>query len=265
MVRWNDRLDHSTAPVTLLVPAVATLNRVPSPEAVAAAVAHNTRRLRTARGWSLDQLATRSGVSKGMLVHLEQARTNPSLGTLCKVSETLGVSLAGLVELHEAPVVRVVAADGVIRLWESDAGSWGDLLVGTDEREHLELWRWNLAPGDDHGSDAHAPGTREMVHVISGTLTLDVGDASHTVPAGGAALFHADRDHRYRNTGRKRVSLVMVVLQRDADLDEWTQAGGRSDGGGGTGDGGPGEDGPGPPGGPGSPGEAQDGPAGSTP
>ena len=49
------------------------------------------RRLRTAKGWSLDQLAARSGVSKGMLVHLEQARTNPSLGTLCKVAETLGI------------------------------------------------------------------------------------------------------------------------------------------------------------------------------
>jgi transcriptional regulator with XRE-family HTH domain len=200
------------------------MHRVPTPEAVAAAVARNTRRLRTARGWSLDQLATRSGVSKGMLVHLEQARTNPSLGTLCKVAETLGVSLAGLVELHEAPVVRVVGPDEVVRLWDSEAGSSGDLLVGSDERDHLELWRWSLAPGDDHPSDAHAPGTREMVHVVAGTLTLDVAGTSHAVPAGGAVLFHADRDHVYRNAGRKPVSLVMVVLQPDADLDEWTVA-----------------------------------------
>jgi transcriptional regulator with XRE-family HTH domain len=197
---------------------------MPSPDAVAAAVARNTRRLRTARGWSLDQLATRSGVSKGMLVHLEQARTNPSLGTLCKVAETLGVSLAGLVELHEAPVVRVVGPAEVVRLWQSEAGSAGDLLVGSDERDHVELWHWTLAPGDHHGSDAHATGTREMVHVVAGTLTLDVGDTGHTVPAGGAVLFHADRDHVYRNAGRKDVSLVMVVLQPDADLDEWTTA-----------------------------------------
>lgn len=207
-----------------MIQPVATMNRVPSPEAVAVAVARNTRRLRTRRGWSLDQLATRSGVSKGMLVHLEQARTNPSLGTLCKVAETLGVSLAGLVELHEAPVVRVVDPGEVVRLWQSEAGSAGDLLVGSDERDHLELWRWTLAPGDRHDSDAHAAGTREMVHVVTGTLTLDVGDTSHTVPAGGAVLFHADRDHVYRNAGRRTVSLVMVVLQPDADLDEWAAA-----------------------------------------
>jgi transcriptional regulator with XRE-family HTH domain len=200
------------------------MNHMPTPDAVAAAVARNTRRLRTARGWSLDQLATRSGVSKGMLVHLEQARTNPSLGTLCKVAETLGVSLAGLVELHEAPVVRVVDPAEVVRLWQSEAGSAGDLLVGSDERDHIELWRWTLAPGDRHPSDAHAAGTREMVHVVAGTLTLEVGDTTHTVPAGGAALFRGDRDHAYGNTGRQAVSLVMVVHQPDADFDEWRAA-----------------------------------------
>jgi transcriptional regulator with XRE-family HTH domain len=197
------------------------MHHMPTPEAVAAAVARNTRRLRTQRGWSLDQLAARSGVSKGMLVHLEQARTNPSLGTLCKVAETLGVSLAGLVELHEAPVVRVVQPTEVVRLWHSEAGSLGDLLVGSDERDHIELWHWTLTAGDVHDSDAHAAGTREMVHVLAGTLTLTIDAVDHEVPAGGAALFHADRQHRYRNDGDDPVELVMVVLQPDADLDEW--------------------------------------------
>jgi transcriptional regulator with XRE-family HTH domain len=192
-----------------------------TPEDVAAAVARNTRRLRTARGWSLDRLAQRSGVSKGMLVHLEQARTNPSLGTLCKVAETLGVSLAGLVETDEVPEVQVIGPDEVVRLWESEAGSSGDLLVGSDERDHLELWTWRLAPHDSHGSEAHAEGTREMVAVLSGTLTLEVDGTDHLVPPGGAAMFPADRPHSYRNDGPGPVELVMVVMQPDADLDEW--------------------------------------------
>ena len=44
----------------------------------------------------------------------------------------------------------------------------------------------------------------------------------HYDHAGGAALFHADRDHLYRNRGRRPTELVMVVAQPDADLDEWT-------------------------------------------
>jgi transcriptional regulator with XRE-family HTH domain len=201
---------------------------MPSPEDVAAAVAFNTRRLRAERGWSLDQLAQRSGVSKGMLVHLEGARTNPSLGTLCKVAETLGVSLAGLVEAHDPPAVRVVAPGDVSRLWSGGEGSAGDLLVGYDEREHLELWHWSLAPGDAHGSEAHAQGTREMLHVVAGTLTLVVDGAEHRVATGGAALFHANRPHAYRNDGGRPVRWVLVVAQPDADLDvdlaQWREA-----------------------------------------
>ena len=204
-----------------LIQAVHYPDRMPSPEAVAAAVARNTRRLRTERGWSLDQFAQRSGVSKGMLVHLEQARTNPSLGTLCKVAETLGVSLAGLIETDEVPEVHVIGPGEVVRLWESGAGSVGDLLVGSDERGHVELWTWRLVPHDSHGSEAHAEGTREMVAVLSGTLTLAVAGTDHLIPAGGAAMYPTDRDHSYRNDGAEPVELVMVVLQPEADLDEW--------------------------------------------
>jgi transcriptional regulator with XRE-family HTH domain len=203
---------------------VGTMHHMPDAAAVAAAVARNTRRLRTARGWSLDQLASRSGVSKGMLVQVEGARTNPSLGTMCKIAETLGVSLAALVELHEAPAVRVVRPADTARLWAGLEGSAADLLVGSDERDHTELWRWTLAPGDRHASEAHIDGTREMLYVVDGTLTLEVDGVAHTVVAGGAALYHADRPHAYGNDRKRPVRFVMLVLQPDPDLDEWTSA-----------------------------------------
>jgi transcriptional regulator with XRE-family HTH domain len=223
-VHQTDRSVHSRSSVIVMHHSVGTMHRMPDPAAVAAAVARNTRRLRTGRGWSLDQLAARSGVSKGMLVHVEGARTNPSLGTMCKIAETLGVSLAALVELHEAPAVRVVRPSETARLWAGLEGSSADLLVGSDERDHIEMWRWTLAPGDRHASEAHVEGTREMLHVVDGTLTLEVDGVPYTVAAGGAALLHTDRPHAYGNDRKRPVRFVMFVLQPDADLEEWTAA-----------------------------------------
>ena len=60
-----------------------------------------------------------------------------------------------------------------------------------------------------------------MLHVLSGEMILTVDGADHVVRAGGAALFVADHGHAYRNDGSAPVELVMVVLQPDADLDEW--------------------------------------------
>ena len=186
---------------------------MPEADVVAAAIARNTRKLRAERQWSLEHLAGRSGVSKGMLVQIEQARTNPSMGTLCRIADAYGVTLAQLVELSDSSSVRVVEADDVIRLWAGEDGSAGDLLVGVDRREHVELWRWTLAPGDAHESEGHMDGTREMLAVLSGTLTLDVGDQTYTVPAGGAVLFDGNVDHAYRNTHKRPLDAVLVVIQ----------------------------------------------------
>jgi transcriptional regulator with XRE-family HTH domain len=193
------------------------------PDDVAAAVAVNTRRLRTARGWSLDAFAARSGVSKGMLVQLEQARTNPSLGTLCRVAEALSVTLAALIETDEPPAVRVVS-DGTT-LWTGASGGSAQLLVGSDDREHVELWRWELAPGEVHRTDeGHIDGTLELVHVLGGELSLEIDGDDHVVGAGGAASYPGDRPHIYRNRGTEPCRFVMVVLQADADLQTWASS-----------------------------------------
>src|SRR4029453_304034 len=184
---------------------------MPDADAVAAAVARNMRDLRAARGWSLDQLAARSGGSKGMLVHLEQGRTNPSLGTLCKLAETFGLTLASLVELHEAPVVRVVRPNETVELLASDKGSSGRLLVGSDEREHVEMWHWALAPGDSSRSEAHADATRQLLHVGAGPLTRgrrppDAGGGGRRAPRLGRRCGAVPRRSPPRLPQRRRAA-----------------------------------------------------------
>ncbi|MCU1353231.1 MAG: family transcriptional regulator [Acidimicrobiales bacterium] len=186
---------------------------MPEPAEIAQAIARNVRLLRTDRQWSLDQLAARSAVSKGMLVQIEQARTNPSIGTLSRLADGFGVTLAQLVDISGSAHVRVISAADVVRLWEGAPGSAGDLLAGTDRREHVELWRWRLAAGDAHESEGHLPGTRELLTVITGRLVLEVGDERHEVARDGAVLFDADVPHTYRNEGRAALDLVLVVVQ----------------------------------------------------
>lgn len=71
-------------------------------------LAQNLRRLRTERGLTLDALAARAGISRGMLIQIEQARTNPSVGTVVKVGDALGVSITTLLDFERTPAVRLV-------------------------------------------------------------------------------------------------------------------------------------------------------------
>jgi transcriptional regulator with XRE-family HTH domain len=190
-----------------------SVGTVTDPAAVTAAVAGNLRALRTGRGWSLDTLAARSGVSRGILVAVEQARGNPSIATLCRISDALGVALSSLVEVDRARIIKVVLPDQAVPLWHGAPGSTGTLLVGSDPPQHLELWDWRMRAGDGYDGVAHPAGTRELVWVLDGELTLRVGAETAVVPTGAAAVFVADRPHRYANEVSEDLRFAMAVTQ----------------------------------------------------
>jgi transcriptional regulator with XRE-family HTH domain len=179
---------------------------------VGEAVAHTVRSLRSSHGWTLDQLAARAGVSKGVLVALEQGRGNPSLGTLIRISEALCVPLTRLVQIEEEPPIRLFPPDRHVALWRGPAGGSGTLLAGSDPRPSVELWTWELQPGEPHDSDPHAPGTREVVYVQQGTLTLTVDGRCQHVAEGSAAVFFGDRRHSYHNEGDVPCRYFLAVM-----------------------------------------------------
>ena len=183
------------------------------PGEVGAAVARNLVDLRGRRGMSLEQLAVRSGVSKGMLVQIEQGRTNPSIATLCRIANALGVAVARFVEVGEAPTVRLVTAAEAPVLWQGGGDSIARLLVGSDAPDCVELWDWRIAPGDFHDGEAHPAGTRELLHVLEGELRLEIGQVRQRVAAGDSAMFRADRPHRYANAGGGPLHMMMVVAE----------------------------------------------------
>ncbi|MFJ5115556.1 helix-turn-helix domain-containing protein [Streptomyces sp. NPDC088551] len=174
-------------------------------------LARNLKRWRGERGFTLDALAARAGVSRGMIIQIEQARTNPSVGTTVKLADALGVSITTLLDYEQGPQVRIVPESQAVRMWSTPAGSRTTLLVGTEARGPLELWEWILRPGDSSSSDPHPSGTTELLHVTTGALTLVVDGEAHTVPAGASAVFEANVPHVYRNEGAETVEMFMSV------------------------------------------------------
>lgn len=182
-------------------------------DAVTSRIAHNTNALRTSRGLTFEELARRSGVSKGMLVQIEQGRTNPSIATLCRIANALGVAVSRFVETAEEPAVRLIHASEAVELWQGRAGSSGKLLIGFDTPSLMEVWEWDLMPGEWYDGLAHPIGTREVLYIQEGELTLTVGGSQHRAAATDVLMFQADRPHRYANEGAERMRLLMVVTE----------------------------------------------------
>lgn len=180
--------------------------------ALAQAIGLRVKQERTARRWTLDQLAEAAGVSRRLVVNVEQGVSNPSVGTLLRLSDALGVGLPALVEPPAPAPLRVTRQGEGATLWTSDAGGRGVLVAGTAPPDVVELWDWTLAPGDQHTAEAHASGTQELVHVLEGTIGIEVGGQSVTLATGDAAAFPGDVAHSYANQGSAPARFSLAVF-----------------------------------------------------
>ncbi len=178
-----------------------------------AQVSGKIRELRHRHRLSLDQLSARASVSKGMLVQIEKGDANPSIATLCKVAAGLGVSVADLVEVAGHPPIEVVPAGSPRVLWRGPKGGWATFHVGSSGPDMLELWTWEMQPGETYQGTAHPEGTQELMYVTSGTLALAYGDAKYVIEQGASALAHTDRPHAYTCVGKKPVRFTLVVAE----------------------------------------------------
>src|SRR3954464_11701447 len=103
---------------------------MPTSNDIQQAIARNLRAFRVRRDMSLEELATRSTVSRAMIVQIEQARTNPSINTLCLLADALGETLPALVNAGDTSPVRVIRADDTVELWRGKRGSKAFVLAG---------------------------------------------------------------------------------------------------------------------------------------
>lgn len=158
-------------------------------------------------------MAERSGVSRRMVVKIEKGETNPSVTTLLLLGDALGVGLPSLVaERDGAPPALTRSGEGAT-LWTSPGGGTGVLLAGTPAPDVLALWEWTLAPGDAHESAAHSAGTREILHVVRGVVTLTLSEDQVDLAPGDALAFAGDQFHRYANRGAEAAVFTLAVSE----------------------------------------------------
>jgi len=181
--------------------------------AVSLAVARTLKQARKAQKITLDELSRRSGVSKGMVVEIEKCTANPSIGILCKIAAALGLSVADIVNVTEAPSAHIIDSQDIPILWTGDQGGTARLLAGASGPNMIELWRWEMHPGESFASPGHPQGTLELFHVEKGTLKCVVGETELVIPAGSSAVAKTDVPHSYTNAGRSRLVFTMSVTE----------------------------------------------------
>jgi transcriptional regulator with XRE-family HTH domain len=174
-------------------------------------VAENLRERRKARGMSLDDLARASGVSRAALSQIETCKSNPTVGVLWKIAVGLAVPFADLIGAPRSGAVVLRRADSQV-LRSSDGKFESRPLAPAGASPLVELYELRLSARSTHRSEPHAPGTHEMIVVLSGGLRMHVDDESYDLGAGDSIAFAADRPHSYENPAGSEARYHNVIV-----------------------------------------------------
>ncbi|MFJ5779173.1 helix-turn-helix domain-containing protein [Streptomyces sp. NPDC093094] len=169
--------------------------------------------LRAEHGWSLDELAERSGISRSTLSRAERAETSPTASLLNRLCAVYGRTMSQLlseVEAEPAPVVR--AADQTV--WEDRAAGFVRRSVSPPHAGlRGELIEGRLAPGADLAYDRPpVPGLEQHIWVLEGELEVTVQGVAHALGAGDCLRLRVWGPTRFRCGGDRPVRYVLAVV-----------------------------------------------------
>ncbi|MET3059059.1 helix-turn-helix domain-containing protein [Serratia marcescens] len=175
-------------------------------------LAHTLRTLRAQRGWSLTQAAEYTGVSKAMLGQIERGESSPTVATLWKIATGFNVAFSAFLEASPAQQQATLHRYGDLPVYDQDNADMRVVpLFPYDRQLGFDMFVIDLAPGAFSESSPHEPGVIEHVIVISGRLELAIDGAWHSLAAGEAMRFQADRPHAYRNAGSQTVRIHDLI------------------------------------------------------
>ncbi len=174
-------------------------------------IGEHVRRLRSDRRTSVRAFATETGFSASFISQLENGQVSPSLGSLHKIAEALGVTLGeffAAAETGEEPLV--VRAEERHRLDSTWTDAHIEALGLMKQRHGLEPIIAIFGTGAKSGKRPHAQAREEFAFVIRGKVTLTLADEENTLTAGDAVTLPARAPRLWENRTDETVEILMV-------------------------------------------------------
>ncbi len=174
-------------------------------------IAINLKRIRKAKGMSLDVVAEQTGVSKSMLATIEKGDANPSIGVLGKIMSGLRIDLQ---DLTQAPQNSTYLVD--VEKLEPTKSVGGQYHVWTcfpiADNRSVEIYRIDIEPGGIYESGSHGERTKEYITMLKGVLTIVLDEGEYKVEKEQFFRFEADQPHIYVNNGTEKISFISFFV-----------------------------------------------------
>jgi transcriptional regulator with XRE-family HTH domain len=179
-------------------------------DAVSVNVGERLRELREARNISMRALAARSGLSANALSMIERGRASPSVSTLYKLADALGVSITSFFgsDIEKKQVIFLKANERTHVSFTRGIfeGLGGEQFVG-----RIEPFLLTLESNANSGPRSMTHTGQEFVFCLRGQLEYQVERQIFQLSAGDSLLFAAHLKHRWKNIGGTVVTALILI------------------------------------------------------
>ena len=194
---------HAPAPVPLS----------PDPGDIEQRIAARLGQLRTARGWSLDALAERAGISRATLSRLERGELSPTAAMLGRLCTTFGWTLSRLMAEAETRAASLVPAAEQPVWTDPETGYQRRIVSPPGPGLRGELVEIRIPARASVAYDAApVPGLEHHLWLLDGELTLEVGGATYRLRPGDALRYVLNGPSRFTATGRREARYVIGLV-----------------------------------------------------
>jgi transcriptional regulator with XRE-family HTH domain len=179
-------------------------------------ISQRLKELRTANKTTLQELADRAGVSKGLLSQIENSRTIPSLPVLINVIRSLGLDLNSFFDSIDfqkkaSGVILRKASEYQPFEKENANGFLYKRIMATSLREsHADFVLLKLKKGAKRG--AVKTNAFEFKYLIEGSIEYTIGRKKYQMEAGDSLFFDARQPHHPSNTGKIDALLLVAYF-----------------------------------------------------
>ena len=164
------------------------------------------KQLRTQKGLTLEELASRSELTKGFLSQLERDLTSPSIDSLDDILEALGTNLADFFKEDKVEQYTFREADFFVDERDDHTVSW---IVPNTQKNQMEPILLTLPEGGESFEVAPHSG-EEFGYVVDGTVVLECDGKRSTLRKGETFYLHGQTFHTLKNERKAEAHILWV-------------------------------------------------------
>ena len=169
------------------------------------------RRLRDRERLSVRALASKCGFSPSFISQVELNQASPSLSSLERIANGLGVTLGDFFRAFDLSGPEIVRSSHRPVLQSGWSRSQIESLVNPGLGSRLEVLLVTIRPKGTSGSKLHARNTELFLMVLAGSVSLELMDGTQELRLGDAITIPAGMLHRLENRGSKDIQLLEVI------------------------------------------------------